>query len=311
MAGSQGAGHGVDQDMGRDAGRDVEKDVENAVDQGACAPVARLVAEDVRVRLGGRDVLRGVSASFEGGCLHALLGVNGAGKTVFLKTLAGLVRCRGTVRLEGAPAPEGGATDDARPRPGARARRAGGTAPRRGITYVPQLGSATTTLTAYEMVLLGRVGDLAWRVPEEVRAQADGLIDELGLGPIASRRLSALSGGQRQLVIMAQALMARPRALLLDEPTSALDLRHQLQVLEVARAYARRAGAVVIVAIHDLTLAARFGASVTLLADGVVAAHGTPAEVLRADVVGPAYGVRVEVGRTADGLPVVTPTGVA
>ncbi len=274
---------------------------------GTPAGRVRLVAEDVRVRLGGRDVLDGVSAAFSGGALHAVLGVNGAGKTVLLKALAGLVRCGGAVRLEeGAPAGAGGASGDE----SAAGRGTAGAQARRRVAYVPQMGATSSSLTAYEMVLLGRVGDLAWRVPPEVKDEADALIDELGIGAFASQRFSTLSGGQRQIVVMAQALMARPRVLLLDEPTSALDLHRQLQVLEIARDYARDSGAVVVASIHDLTLAARYCASVVLLSGGAVVASGTPAEVMRAETLERAYGVRVELGRTRDGSLVVTPVGL-
>ncbi len=282
---------------------------------GTPAGRARLVAEDVRVRLGGHDVLDGVSAAFSGGALHAVLGVNGAGKTVLLKALAGLVRCGGAVRLEegalaGADGEGAGRSDGASGDARAAGRGPVGAQARRRVAYVPQMGAASSSLTAYEMVLLGRVGELAWRVPPEVKDEADALIDELGIGTFASQRFSTLSGGQRQIVVMAQALMARPRALLLDEPTSALDLHRQLQVLEIARGYARDSGAVVVASIHDLTLAARYCASVVLLSGGAVMASGTPAEVMRVETLERAYGVRVELGRTRDGSLVVTPVGL-
>jgi len=124
---------------------------------------------------------------------------------------------------------------------------------------------------------------------------------------MAYRPVSALSGGQRQMAFLAQSLFRAPQVLLLDEPTAALDLRHQLVVLERVRMDARARGTVALVAMHDLSLAARFADRILCLHNGGVAAIGTPEKVLNADLLERVYGAVVEVSRSTSGTLTVAP----
>ena len=142
------------------------------------------------------------------------------------------------------------------------------------VAYMPQDTSAASSLTVLEVVLLGRL-----------------------------RTLDAISGGQWQLVYLAQALFRRPKVLLLDEPTAALDLRHQLVVLHVVREAARQDGIVVAIAMHDLSLAARFAHSFVVLSRGGVEATGAGADVLTKDRLARVYGIEAEVISGEDGVP--------
>ncbi|MEM9783417.1 MAG: ABC transporter ATP-binding protein, partial [Pseudomonadota bacterium] len=127
------------------------------------------------------------------------------------------------------------------------------------------------------------------------------------LPPLADRTLDAVSGGQRQLALLAQALFRRPSVLLLDEPTAALDLRHQLVVLETVRAAAERDGISVAIAIHDLTLAARFADRVVCLSGGRVEVAGSPAQVFSHALLSSIYGVEAEISHNAAGTPMIAP----
>lgn len=119
------------------------------------------------------------------------------------------------------------------------------------------------------------------------------------MAAFADRSFPSLSGGERQLVLLAKALAQQPQILLLDEPISALDIRHQLAVLQLV-ASLTEAGLVAVAALHDLNLAARFCTRLVLMADGRVLADGTPTEVLTPDKLGAAYGVRVAVRTDPD-----------
>lgn len=214
----------------------------------------------------------------------ALLGANGAGKSTLLKSLAGVIRATGEARLDGAPL-----LDLA---PAARARQVG---------YLPQNLPAASSLVAYEAV----EGALRATRPDLPRRAREGRIETafatLGLVGLALRRLDTLSGGQRQLVVLAQVLARQPRLMLLDEPTSALDLRWQLFVLEAVRDAARRDGAVALVAIHDINLALRFADRVALLKDGGILA----ADALTPELLAAAYGVEARVETCSRGHRVV------
>lgn len=161
----------------------------------------RLSLQDIAVRYGQKTVLDGVSAQFSGGEMAGVIGSNGVGKSTLLKAVAGLLPHTGSALLR----------EDS-----------GEVGTRRDIAYVPQLGAMNTRLTVFEMVLLGLIGSLGWRVTPEQAAQVEEVLEELGLSAIARQPFSTLSGGQRQLVTMAQSLIGRPKVLLLDEPTSSL-----------------------------------------------------------------------------------------
>ncbi len=214
----------------------------------------------------------------------ALLGANGAGKSTLLKSLAGAMRAEGDATLDDAPL--------LALAPAARARAVG---------YLPQSLPDASSLVAYEAV----EGALRATLPELPRRTREARIEAtfatLGLAGLALRRLDTLSGGQRQLVALAQVLARAPRLMLLDEPTSALDLRWQLFVLEAVRDAARRDGAVALVAIHDINLALRFADRVAVLKDGRVLA----ADALTPDILAAAYGVAARVETCSRGHRVV------
>lgn len=227
----------------------------------------------------GRPVLRGVTLPpVPAGTLVAVVGPNAVGKSTLLKAVAGLRPSSGRVVLEGV------ALDTLAPRE--RLRRVG---------YLPQALPQSTSLVAYETWQSAlRVSRADWPAARR-EAAIEEVVEALGLEALALRRLDELSGGQRQMVGLAQVVVRAPRLLLLDEPTSALDLRWQLQVLQAVRARVQQQGAIGLVAVHDLNLALRFCQHVLVLGGGGVLAAGAPAAVLSPDLLRRAYGVSARV----------------
>jgi iron complex transport system ATP-binding protein len=131
---------------------------------------------------------------------------------------------------------------------------------------------------------------------DAARRQALATLDRLGIADLAMTRLNRLSGGQRQLAGIAQAVVRRTPLLLLDEPTSALDLHHQVVVMGVLRDLAA-AGQLVVVVLHDLMLAARWANHLVVLADGALAAEGPPAEVITPAMLVQVYRIAARVER--------------
>lgn len=246
-----------------------------------------LQAQSVTVRYGRRVAVDGVTLEAAPGEVLAILGANGSGKSSLLRALAGVQPCQGTLAWDGRAAPG------------------------EGIGYMPQDNALRAALTAFEVVLLGRLRSLAFRVGERDLAAARAALAELGVAELAPRRIGELSGGQRQLVFLAQVLAADPRALLLDEPTSALDVAHQLRVLALLRAATARRGLTTVAVLHDLNAAARFADRIALLRAGRLIGLGRPAEVLTAPVLRDAYGVEVCILTGPDGHPVVLPLHAA
>ncbi len=161
-------------------------------------------------------------------------------------------------------------------------------------------------LTVYESVILAlkqRQG--GWRMGGGELAAVDAMLSSLKIRPLSDRPLAELSGGQRQLVSIAQTLVTRPRVVLMDEPTSALDLYRQYEVLEYLRAYAAETGAVVILALHDLNQVMRACTMTIAVADGRVIAAGPTLETLRPELIRKLYGIEARVETCSRGCPMM------
>lgn len=242
-----------------------------------------LKARDLTVRYGTYVAVRGLTLAAHAGEVLAVIGANGSGKSSLLRAIAGLLPHAGSVERD----------------------------PTARVGYMPQETAARAALTVFEVVLLGRLRSLAMKVgPRDLEAAAQALA-EVGIADLASRRITTLSGGQRQLAFLAQVLAADPTILLLDEPSSALDIAHQFQVLTLLRDATIRRGLTTIAVLHDLNAAARFADRLALLHQGSLLAEGTSTDVLRSDTLRKAYGISAAILTGPDGCPVVVPTGVA
>jgi iron complex transport system ATP-binding protein len=239
---------------------------------------------------GRRKILTEVSlAPLAAGTVTALLGPNGAGKSTLLRGLAGLLPATGSVRLGGAEL-LGQSLE----------RRA------RHIAYMPQSlpqGVALTVLEALVSALKASPSgpDAAGVTSRMAADMALALLERLGIASLALVGLDRLSGGQRQLAGLAQALVRRPAVLLLDEPTSALDLRFQLSVMDLVRELTVEGGLITVLVLHDLGMAARFSDRAVMLAGGAMLAEGTPGEILTPALLAEVYGVAARVERCSHG----------
>jgi iron complex transport system ATP-binding protein len=175
------------------------------------------------------------------------------------------------------------------------------------IAYMPQDTSAQSSLTVLEVVLLGRLGSLGLRLPPGIADAAMDALDTFGLTSLHARQLDEISGGQRQLVFLTQALFRQPRVLLLDEPTAALDLRHQLLVLDRLHWVSRQNGTIVGMAMHDLNLAAQYADRIVGLHNGERIASGLAAEVLTTDNLRIMYGIDAQVTLDEQNRPHILP----
>lgn len=230
-----------------------------------------------------RSVIRDLTlAPLSQGQVVALLGPNAAGKSTLLKGLAGLLPAHGSARL--------GDTDLIGLPPRRRARLLG---------FMPQAIPEGIELTVLESLIAAL--QAAGAVPDAQAAEcAAATLARIDILPLAMRKLSSLSAGQKQLVSFAQAIAADPPLLCLDEPTSALDPRHQLAVMARARQLAV-SGALVIIVLHDLTLAARWADQIIVLRECELFTQGTPADVMTSRMLADVYGVEGNAERNAAG----------
>ncbi|MDG4862536.1 heme ABC transporter ATP-binding protein [Streptomyces sp. T-3] len=248
-------------------------------------------ASDLRVRLGGREVLGGVSVEARAGEVLALVGPNGAGKSTLLAALAAdLPAAAGVVRICGRPSSEWSAPE---------------LALRRAV--LPQAAALSFPFTVEEVVRMGRAPWAGTELEDSDDSAVSSAMAATEVAEFAARPFSALSGGERARVALARVLAQRAPLLLLDEPTAALDLRHQELVLRVCRERAA-AGDAVVVVLHDLGLAGAYADRVAVLHAGVVAADGPPSEVLEEALLSRVYRQPVEVlPHPRTGVPLVVP----
>lgn len=239
--------------------------------------------ENVNVLYGRTAILSGVTASIAARQIVGLVGPNGAGKSTLLNAIAGLVPYGGAITWSGKRIDI------------------------REIGFMPQHCQIGAELTALEVVLLGRHERLGWRVDDDTLNAAARTLQSLGITDLAGRGMQTLSGGQQQLVLLAQRLLQEPKLLLLDEATSALDIRHQMRVLGLLRDYVVRTGALVVISIHDLNLAARHSDTVLLLDAGKIAGLGVFETAVTPETLRTVYGIEAEFIASRSGTPFIVP----
>jgi iron complex transport system ATP-binding protein len=223
----------------------------------------------------------------EGQCM-AVLGNNGAGKSTLIKCLNRILLPQsGTVYVNGSDV---------------RLMRSNDTA--KLMAYVAQHNSAEQ-FTVFDVVLLGRKPYIKFEPSPQDLKIVETMLHRCGLEAYALRYVDELSGGERQKVMLARALVQQPRVLLLDEPTSNLDLRNQYEVFEMIRELSRRDKMAVIVVTHDMNLALRYCDRFMFVKDGGIFTYGG-IDVMTADNIGSVYGVSVAV-ENVRGVPVVIP----
>lgn len=254
-----------------------------------------LEGRDLTIGYRGRTVGAGLSLALVPGRTLALLGPNGGGKTTLLKTLLGLIPpLAGEVRLEGEPL--------ARMPVRERARR---------MAYVPQVHLGTFGFSVAEVVLMGRTarhGPFARPSAADERA-AQGMLEGLGIGHLAARPYTLISGGERQLALIARALAQEPRLVVLDEPTASLDFGNQGRVLREMRRLAA-SGLAVLFTTHDPNQALRSADDVLMIRDGALFAAGEAREVVGRDRLERLYGaalVEIREGTERAFLPSLEP----
>ncbi len=221
------------------------------------------------------EVVCDASLVLRRGTLAALIGANGSGKSSLIRLLAGLFQAaRGDILFDGV------LLRTIAPRQ--RARR---------IAYVPQTIATVFPLTALEVVLTGRSPYMArfrFEAEDDLRVAHDALA-AVDAAHLATRSVTELSGGERQLVSFARALAQEPECLLLDEPSSALDLKHRAGLMRHLRRLRDERGMTALIVTHDLQLLDPEFDEVFAMRDGAVVAAGAPAEVLRDEVLADVY----------------------
>ena len=249
---------------------------ENAKDSSTAKGPALSAANISLTYSNGIRALDSVSLNVAHGEFLAVIGPNGSGKSTLLRALSGLQAIdEGSISLEGQALT---ALDSPE-----RARR---------VALVPQSLDVLPGYSVSDFVLHGRYAHLSsWGLfSRHDRDVARECLRRVGAAEFLDRAMNEMSGGERQRVLIARALAQESRTILLDEPTSALDLKHQLVVYRLIFEMHRHAGRTIVVVTHDLNLASQFADRLVLMLNGKIVSDGTPANVLRRDVLETVYG---------------------
>ena len=224
----------------------------------------------------GPLAVRGASLEIAPASMTAIIGANGSGKSTLIRMLAGLLRpASGEILLDAIP------LEKWQPR-----RRA------REIAYMPQVTVTAFPFPVVDVVLSGRSPHVPRFQLESAgdRERAMEALESTGARHLAHRSFTALSAGERQMVILSRALAQEPRLLLLDEPSNALDLKHRAALMRTLARLREQRGLSVIMITHDLQLTGSLFDRILALRSGEVAAQGAPPEVLRSQILSEIYG---------------------
>lgn len=243
---------------------------------------------NVNIGYGSRTVISNMSIpELPPGAVVAVVGPNAVGKSTLLKSIAGLVKYSGIIQFN---------------------QQVLSTMPRlefiQTLGYLPQALPQPISLVAYEVVYSACRAVRTDLTTEQINQSIEQIFDRLGIRNLSLKRLSEMSGGQRQMVGLAQVLVRQPKLLLLDEPTSALDLHWQLNVLKAIRDEATQKRTTALVASHDLNLALRFCDYVLILSPQGLLALVTP-DQLTPEHLAQAYGIEGRVEACSKGFPIV------
>lgn len=239
-----------------------------------------LQVEDLHVGYGGTEIVKGATFSVEEGEYACIIGANGCGKTTTLKAVLGLHKASsGTVFIDGR------ATRGMDERELARA-----------FAYIPQVHRPPFPFSVADVVLMGRTPHLASmsRASDHDRSVAFDAMERMGVLHLAARSYTKLSGGQRQLVLIARALAQEPRLLVMDEPTASLDFGDQELVLSTMKDLALE-GMGVLMVTHDPDHALYCASKVIVMEEGTVSTVGTPAETITEETLDRIYGIETRV----------------
>ena len=242
-----------------------------------------LQADHLFLNYNGTCVVKDINIKIPQGKIIGIIGPNGSGKSTLLKALAGLHKpSRGNAYLKDQN------LQSLSPQQRAKL-----------IGWVPQRQSYTWPLTVEDMVNLGRAPHCGWFLPlsSHDHKQVANILSITELSDLKARRIDKLSGGELQRTMIARTLVQEPEILLLDEPTANLDVHHQLQVLDMVFELVNNRNLTVVIALHDLSMAARYCEELILLNHGECYSKGNPEEVLTPQNIETVFGVKAQLYR--------------
>jgi len=249
-----------------------------------------LIAGNLCFNYGKTCVLKEIDLNVKKGEIISVLGPNGVGKTTLLKCLLGMVKpCAGYIRMDGRDIFEMPSTHRAR-----------------FIGYVPQALPSKFPMTVFDAVLMGRKPYVRFVPSGKDLEIVSQVLLSMNLDHLGLKDFDRISGGQKQKVLIARAIAQEPCYLVLDEPSSNLDVRHQLEVMDMLKALAKKKNIGIIMAMHSLNLASRFSDRIVMLKSGRMVCNGPPMTIMTRQVIEKVYRIKVNIQRI-NGYPYTIP----
>lgn len=255
--------------------------------------MAALAVKSLKFCYGKKLILDDITFSVSTGTICGLLGPNGSGKTTLLKCINGILKpAAGRIEINNVSLEQMSRPEIAR-----------------SMSVVPQQTNTVFSFKVVDMVVMGRSPVLeVWQKPTlSDRAEAVKLLTELGIGHLAERPFNEISGGERQMVLLARAIFQNTPIMLLDEPTSHLDLKNQVKIMELVRSVALKRGITTIMTLHDPNLALHYCDEVVLLKNGRIMDMGKINQVLLDENLSTMYEIKVNMEVTRQGKQVIIP----
>lgn len=235
--------------------------------------------KDVVFSYSKKEILKGIGFNCNKGEVVSIVGPNGSGKTTFLKCINKILDVKsGTVELNGENILKMPYEDVAK-----------------RIGYVPQMLKDNFSASVLDVIMMGRTPHIKWKVGDKDLNIVEKTMKEMAIDHLAKEEYSSLSGGQRQKVLIARALVQETEVYLLDEPISFLDIKNQIEVMEQAKKVAKEDNRIVIMVIHDLNMAKKYSDKIVLMKSGTVVDFGEANEVLNKENIKKVYDVDVNI----------------
>lgn len=242
-----------------------------------------LLIENLVVNKRGKILIDNINCQFEESNISCIIGTNGSGKSIFLKSILGIEHSKGEVKLNDS------------------------VLEKNDVSYISQTPEDIEGLSVFEFILLGLYPNLSWKITKEQVSKVELLLAEMSIGHLVNKEYFSLSGGQKQLVILAQALIKNPKVIIADEPTSALDIKNQLLYLDYFQKFVSLNQVIGIIVLHDLALVSRYSNRIFIMKKGRIIKEGSTEDIINNQTLESVYEVSLDIQNTSDGHLAITP----
>ena len=219
-----------------------------------------------------RKIIDDISFKLDPGKVHVLMGPNGAGKSSILNAISSIIDYEGEIISDGS------------------------------ISYLNQNINSKVNFTVFETILLGKVASLNFRLRDEDVSDAYKIMDLLNLRKFENKKISKMSGGEVQKVLIGQALIKNPDILLLDEPVSALDIKNQYQILKTIKDLTKKLGLTTLITLHQMELVEKYADNIILLNDSKIYKIGDKYQVFTKEMFNQVYNIDADIKKVDENL---------